>query len=95
MKLKNYYAWLCPFWIISCICDSLACVVNLVVGNLAVGLILLVLAVSFAFVSGILFNKAIAVYWHNKEVDWLHEIAEELQKDAIYQIKPFEEFEND
>ena len=95
MKLKNHYACLLPFWIISTICDSLACVVNFVEGKLVVGFIFLVLAVAVAFVSGILLNKAIAVYWHNKEVDWLHEIAEELQKDAIYKIKPFEEFEND
>jgi hypothetical protein len=92
MKLKNHYAWLCPIWIISTICESLACVVNFVEGNLAVGFIFLVLAVSFAFVSGILLNKAIAIYWHNKEVDWLHDIVEELREEKE---KPFEEFDYD
>lgn len=83
MKLKNHYAWVCLIWIIATIFDSVSCVVNFVEGNLAVGLIFLVLSVAFAFVSGILLNKAIVVYWHNKEVDWLHEIAQELKENAI------------
>lgn len=95
MKVKNYYAWLCPLWIISTLCDSISCVVTFVNGKFAVGLIFLILSVAFSFVSGILLNKAIAVYWHNKEVDWLQEMAKELQKEAIRQIKPFEEFDND
>jgi hypothetical protein len=95
MKLKNHYAWLLPFWLIATICDSLACVVNFVEGNLAVGFIFLILSVAFAFVSGILLEKALEIHNHNKEVDWLHEIAQELQEEQISKIKPFEEFEND
>jgi hypothetical protein len=95
MKIKNYYAWLCPLWIISTLCDSLACVVNFVEGKFAIGLIFLILSVAFAFVSGILLNKAIAVYWHNKEVDWLREYLEELREETIRQINPFEETKND
>jgi hypothetical protein len=91
MKLKNYYAWLLPFWIISTLLDSISCVVNFVEGNLAVGFIFIVLAVSFAFVSGILFEKALAIHKHNKTCDWLHEIAKELMEEELV---PFKEFEN-
>lgn len=93
MKLKNHYAWLFPFWIISTICDSVSCVVNFVEENHAVGFIFLVLAVAFAFVSGILLEKALTIHKHNKTCDWLHELAQELAKEKIEQIKPFEEFE--
>lgn len=94
MKLKNYYAWLCPFWIIACICDSLACVVSFVDGKIIFGFIFLILSVGFAFVSGILLQKAIFIYQHNKEVDWLREIVEELRENAINKIEPFEGFKN-
>lgn len=84
-----------PNWIISTICDSVICVVNFVEGKIAVGFIFLILSVAFSFVSGILLNKAITIYAHNKEVEWLKEIVEELRQEAIKQIQPFEEFEND
>ena len=92
MKIKNTYAWLCPLWIISTLCDSLACVINFVDGKFAIGLIFLILSVAFAFVSGILLNKAIAVYWHNKEVDWLHEYIDAFREKNE---EPFKEFDND
>ena len=92
MKIKNTYAWLCPLWIISTLCDSLACVINFVDGKFAIGLIFLILSVAFAFVSGILLNKAIAVYWHNKEVDWLHENIDAFREKNE---EPFKEFDND
>jgi hypothetical protein len=95
MKIKNHYILLCVIWVIASISNAVSCVVNFVDGKLAVGFIFLILSVSFSFVSGILLNKAVVVYWHNKEVKWLHEIAEELKEEAIQQIKPFEEFEND
>jgi hypothetical protein len=50
------------------------------------------LSVAFAFVSGILLNKAIAVYWHNKEVDWLHEYIDAFREKNE---EPFKEFDND
>ena len=87
MKLKNHYAWLCPFWIISTICDSLACVVNFVEGNLAVGLIFLVLAVAFAFVGGILLDNALTIRKHNKTCDWLDSIAEDLRDEYMKKIE--------
>lgn len=95
MKIKNHYILLCVIWVITSILNAISCVVNFVDGKLAVGFIFLILSVSFSFVSGSLLNKAVVVYWHNKEVEWLHEIAEELKEEAIQQIKPFEEFEND
>lgn len=94
MKLKNHYAWLCPFWIIASICDSLACVVSFVEGKIIFGFIFLILSVGFAFVSGILLQKAIFIYHHNQEVDWLKEISEELRQNAINQIEPFGDFKN-
>ena len=95
MKLKNHYAWLCPLWIIATVFNSITCVVNFFNEKLAVGFIFLILSVSFAFVSGILLEKAIFIHQHNKEVDWLREIAEELKKNAINQIEPFEDFKNE
>lgn len=92
MKIKNNYIWLSVLWILSTLFDTVFCVVNFVDGSLIYGLIFLFLSVSFSFVSGILLNKAILVYWHNKEVDWLHDFAKELSQE---QNKPFEEFEND
>lgn len=94
MKIKNHYAWICPIWIISTILDSITCVVNFVDGRFGFGFIFLILSVSFAFVSGMLLNKAMVIYNHNKTCDWLHDIAIELAKEEIEKIKPFEEFDN-
>ena len=95
MKLKNHYAWLCPFWIISTLLDSISCVVNFVDGKIAVGFIFLILSVAFAFASGMLLQKALEIRNHNKTCDWLHEIAEELKENAINKIEPFEDFKNE
>lgn len=95
MKIKNHYILLCVIWVIASISNAVSCVVNFVDGKLAVGFIFLILSVAFAFVSGILLEKALEIHNHNKEVDWLHEIAQELQEEQISKIKPFEEFEND
>jgi hypothetical protein len=94
MKLKNHYAWLCAIWIISTICESLACVVNFVDGKIVLGFVFLVLSVAFSFVSGMLLVKALAIRWHNKEVDWLHSVAEDLYEEEMNQIEPFEDFKN-
>ena len=94
MKLKNHYAWLCVFWVISTICDSISCAVNFVDGKLAVGLIFLILSVAFAFVSGTLLEKAFTIHQHNKTCDWLHDLAKELAKEQMENIKPFDEFES-
>lgn len=91
MKIKNHYAWLCAIWIIATICDSVSCAVNFINGEIVFGFMFLVMSVGFSFVSGILLNKAVAVYNHNKEVEWLEEIAETLYDD----IEPFEEFDNE
>jgi hypothetical protein len=94
MKLKNYYAWLLPFWIITTLLDSISCVVNFVEGEIGIAFIFLILSVAFSFVSGILLQKAIFIHQHNKEVDWLKGIIEELKENAVSQIEPFEEFNN-
>ena len=93
MKLKNHYAWLLPFGIISTIYDCVGSVVNFVDSKIVFGFIFLVLSISFSFVSGILLEKALVIHKHNKTCDWLHELAQELAKEEIEQIKPFEEFE--
>lgn len=95
MKLKNHYVWLCVIWISSTLCDGLSSIVNFVEGNLIRGSIFLILSIAFAFVSGILLEKAITIYQHNKTCDWLHDFAEELREEALEKIKPFDEFEND
>lgn len=92
MKIRNYYAWICVFWIIATICYCVCSVVNFVDGKIGFGVIFLILSVAFAFVSGIMLNEAIAVYLHNKEVDWLKEIAEELREEYYNSIEPFEDF---
>ena len=94
MKLKNHYAWLCPFWIISTLLDSISCVVNFVDGKIAVGFIFLILSVAFAFASGMLLQKALEIRNHNKTCDWLHELAKELGKEQMEKIQPFDEFES-
>lgn len=93
MKIKNHYAWICGLWIFATLVQSLACVVNFVGDNLIVGFIFLVTSVSFAFVSGILLNKAIIIYKHNKTCDFLEYIHEFLREHQAEE-KPFEEFEN-
>ena len=94
MKLKNHYAWLFAIWIVATICDSLACLVNFVDGKIVLGFVFLVLSVAFSFVSGMLLNKSIAVYKHNKICDWMHSVAEDLYEEEMENIKPFDEFEN-
>ena len=92
MKIKNHYIWICIIWIIATVSGSLACVVKFVDGKIGLGFIFLILSVAFSFVSGILLNKAIAVYWHNKEVDWLHEYIDAFREKNE---EPFKEFDND
>jgi hypothetical protein len=57
------------------------------------GLLFLVLSVAFAFVGGMLLEKSLSIYRHNKTCDWLSEIAEEM----IEQEKelPFGEFKKE
>jgi hypothetical protein len=92
MKIKNHYAKLCFVWIFTTLIDSLACVVNFVEGNLWRGFIFLILSISFSFVSGILLNKAIAIYRHNKVCDFLKDIHEFLREQTEEKTEPFEEF---
>lgn len=95
MKLKNHYVWICLLWIIITLCHSVSCVVNFVNENLGFGCLFLVLAVGFSFMSGVLFNKAKAIYHHNKQVDWLKEISKQLSEEEIQSIKPFEDFDDE
>ena len=91
MKLINYYAWLLPIWLIASFCSCIASFVNFLNGKLLLGMIFLILSVALAFVSGILLQKAIDIYYHNKEVEWLEEMVDEL----TIKDEPFEEFNND
>ena len=45
----------------------------------------------FAFVSGVLLQKALEIRKHNQTCDWLHDIAEDLRSQAINSIEPFED----
>lgn len=91
MRIKNHYAWICAIWIISVLLDTVNCVVKFVEGEIIIGFIFLILAVAFAFVSGILLQKAIAIYQHNKVCEFLEDIHEFLKE----QNEPFEEFNNE
>ena len=93
MKLKNYYAWLCPIWIIATVANTICCILNFVEGKFIVSIIFLVLAVSFSFVSGILLVRAITIYNHNKACDWLEKMAVDLRDEYMSQLQPFEECE--
>ena len=93
MKIKNHYIWIFALWSIVSICDTISSVVHFSDGKVGVGFIFLILAVSFAFVSGSLLEKAIMVHKHNKQVEWLKNFADELR--AEIEEQPFEEFEND
>ena len=94
MKIKNLYAWLFILWAIFTFALSVVSVVDFVDGNLIWGISFLILAVGFSFVSGILLARAVSIFFHNKEVDWLQEIAQEWLEEEFEQLKPFEEFEN-
>lgn len=91
MKIKNHYAWICVIWTLATLLNTVSCVIEFVDGNLAWGTFLLIIAVSFAYVSGILFNKALEILKHNQMCDWLHDITEDLREQAINSIEPFEE----
>ena len=69
------------------------CIVNFVSDNLWQGAVNLLLAVPFAFVCGILCEKANATHKHNQTCDWLHDIAQELRQKAIEKIDPFEDID--
>jgi hypothetical protein len=94
MKLKNYSAWLAIVWAILAVAQSIGSVVNFVSGNLWVGVLFLILSVAFAFVCGILLQKAIYVYYHNKEVEWLESVHKAILESEVEKVKPFEEFNN-
>ena len=93
MKIKNHYIWIFALWSIASICDAISSVVYFSNGKVGVGFIFLILAVSFAFVSGSLLEKAIMVHKYNKQVEWLKNFADELRAETDEQ--PFEEFDND
>lgn len=95
MKLKNYSAWLAIVWAISSVLQSICSVVNFVNGNLWEGVLFLILSVAFAFVCGILLQKVIYIYYHNKEVEWLKSVHEAILESEMEKVKPFEEFNNE
>ena len=95
MKKKNHSAWLCVVWAITTLLNALSCVNNFVDGNLWLGVLFLCVAVGFGFGTGTLFQKALEISRHNKQVEWLQEIAQELQQELVNRINPFEELDND
>lgn len=90
MKLRNHYAWLCVVWIISALLQALCAVVNFVEGDLFVGFLFLILSCSFSFVGGLLLDKALMIYHHNKFCDMLKNLPDNIEEE-----KPFEEFESE
>jgi hypothetical protein len=76
---------------VACVFCDIMTFVNFVEGNLLVGFISLNFSVAFAFTSGLVLSKAILVNIHNKEVEFLQYIHEELKKEVIKDIEPFDE----
>lgn len=89
MKIKNTSAWLCQLWILVSVLNAVISVVNFTDGKLAFGVFFLILSVAFSFVGGLLLQKAIFVYNHNKACEFLEDIHEYL-----LEKEPFEEFED-
>lgn len=92
MKIKNIYARLCPIWIISALFNMITAVTSFVDGKIGLGFIFFIVACGFSFVSGILLDKAIQIYHHNKACDFLEEIHEFLREQSTERIEPFDEF---
>lgn len=92
MKIKNTYSKLCPIWIISTLLNMITAITKFVDGKISLGFIFFIVACGFAFVSGILLDKAIQIYHHNKACDFLEDIHDFLREQAIEQIEPFEGF---
>lgn len=92
MKIKNTYSKLCPIWIISTLLNMITAITKFVDGKISLGFIFFIVACGFAFVSGILLDKAIQIYHHNKAYDFLEDIHDFLREQAIEQIEPFEGF---
>lgn len=92
MKINNHYIWLCVLWLLSSVMNSICAVTNFVDGSSGIGILFLVTSVGFAFVGGILLERALQTHKHNQEVELLHYIMEELMKEEAENIKPFEEF---
>lgn len=80
MKRPNPYIWLTIIWCFTTVIDTVACVVNFVGGNLAIGAIFACVAVGFAFTAGRLFEKAVQIAELNRQQKWLHDFAKELQE---------------
>lgn len=66
MKIKNHYIWMSILWAVIAMVNSTLCIVNFVSDNLWQGAVNLLLAVPFAFVCGILCEKANATHKHNQ-----------------------------
>ena len=92
MKIKNTYSKLCPIWIISTLLNMITAITKFVDGKISLGFIFFIVACGFAFVSGILLDKAIQIYHHNKACAFLEDIHDFLREQAIEQIEPFEGF---
>ena len=95
MKIKNTYSKLCPIWIISTLLNMITAITKFVDGKISLGFIFFIVACGFAFVSGILLEKAIQIYQHNKACDFLEDIHEFLREKSMEQIEPFDEFKGD
>lgn len=104
MKRPNHYIWLTIIWFFTAVIDTAVCIVNFVDGDLAIGTMLAFIAVGFAFVAGLLFEKAAQIAEMNRQAKWLHDFAKdlaemgkELEKARQAEIDgdPFAEFINE
>lgn len=88
MKIKNHYIWLCIIWLVSGIINATNTIVYFVEDKFAWGILFLAVALACYLVGGTLLQKALYVHSHNKQVDFLHDLAEYAKE----RIEPFEEF---
>ena len=98
MKRKNPYILIAIAWaLISALC-AVSSVVLFVDDRLAIGLVMVCLACGFAFVTGILSEKARAIIEFNAQVRFLEQ-AHEALSDFVAELekaeenRPFKEFD--
>lgn len=93
MKIKNNYIIVFIIWAVATLFDTITALINFINGDTLAGCIFLILAVAFSFTSGSLLMKAVFVHIKNKEAEFLQYVHEELRKEAIKNIEPFDGFE--
>lgn len=95
---KNPYIIVSLIWIFLSIIQATFCVVFIYKGENILSIIMLISSVSFGFVSGLNFQKALEIYHLNAQAKWLHEIAQELAEmgktcEQMKNNEPFKEFD--